>query len=375
MRVVTQLMVVAVLAGGGAVWQVYGHQAGVPPPTQLLGLDKAAPAGPGGGRPGGPQGGLPVVVGPVRVATVTDRIEAVGTARAREAVTVTTRISGIVAAIHFREGQVVKAGDVLVELDRTQVTAELDQARAALDDSRQQLARARALRATQAVAEARIDQLEASTRSAEARVRQVQARIEEMKIVAPFDGRVGIRQVSLGALVPPGTAVTTLDDLSRMRIDFTVPELFVARLRAGMPVLATSPAFGERRFEGVVTVVDTRIDPATRAVRLISEFPNADEALKPGLFMTVVLTVETRDGALLVREDAIDPIADKAFVYVVRQGRAVRQEVRLGTRLPGEVEVLSGVARDEMVVVRGLQRLRNGVPVQVTETMPPPAAG
>jgi membrane fusion protein (multidrug efflux system) len=369
MRMLTQVLVLATLAGGGAAWQVYGSQVGLPPPAQLLGLSKAS--APAQGTRGGPAVGLPVVVAPVRAATVVERVETVGTARAREAVTITTRISGIVAAIHFREGQVVKAGDVLVELDRSQLTAELDQARASLDDARQQLARARQLRASQAVAEARIDQLEAAARSAEARVRQVQARIEEMKIVAPFDGRVGIRQVSLGALVPPGTVVTTLDDLSRMRIEFSVPELYVARLRAGMPVTAGSTAFGSRRFQGAVTVVDTRIDPATRAVRLISEFDNSDGALRPGLFLNIDLTVEQRANGMIIPEDAIDPVADKAFVYAVRQGRAQRIEVRLGTRLPGEVEVLAGLNPDDMVVVRGLQRLRNGVPVQVTETWAP----
>jgi len=196
----------------------------------------------------------------------------------------------------------------------------------------------------------------------------VQARIEEMKIVAPFDGRVGIRQVSLGALVPPGAVVTTLDDLSRMRIEFAVPELFVARLRTGMTVIAGSTAFGDRRFEGTVTVIDTRIDANTRAVRLISEFDNADGALRPGLFLNVELTVEQRADGLVIPEEAIDPVGDRAFVYAVRQGRAQRIEVRLGMRLPGEVEILSGLNRDDQVVVRGLQRLRHGVPVQVTET-------
>jgi membrane fusion protein (multidrug efflux system) len=371
MRMITQVAVIAALAGGGAAWHLYGAQAGLPPPLQLLGLSKAPTAQAARPASGGAPGGIPVVVAPVRVATVVERVETIGTARAREAVTVTTRLSGIVSVLHFAEGQQVRAGDVLVELDRSQVTAELDQARAALDDSRQQLARARQLRASQAVAEARIDQLEATARSAEARVRQVQARVEELKIVAPFAGQVGIRQVSLGALVPPGTVVTTLDDLTRMRVEFSVPELYVARLTPGMVVNAGSAAFGSRRFQGAVAVIDTRIDPATRAVRLISEFDNADRALRPGLFLNIDLTVEQRADGMVIPEDAIDPVGDKAFVYAIRQGRAQRIEVRLGQRLPGEVEVMSGLNRDDKVVVRGLQRLRNGVAVQVTETWAP----
>lgn len=365
MRVITQIGILAVLGCAGAAWHFYGEQAGLPRPLALVGLEQAA----GPARPPAGGGGLGVVAAPVRVGAVVERVESVGSARARDAITLTSRVSGIVSVIRFEEGQRVKAGDILVEFDRSTQEAERDQARAQLDDARTRLNRARALRATQAVAEAQIDQLEAGLRQAEARLRQMDARIEEMKIVAPFDGRVGIRQVSLGALVQPGATVTTLDDLSRIRVEFAVPEVFVARLRQGMPVTATSPAFGQQHFEGMVEVVDTRIDPATRAVRLIAAFDNRDEALKPGLFLNIDLTLSRRDDALMVPEDAIDPVADRAYVFAVRNGRAVRQEVKLGTRLAGEVEVLDGLKPDEQVVVRGLQRLRNGQPVTVTEVM------
>ncbi|QXM24895.1 efflux RND transporter periplasmic adaptor subunit [Elioraea tepida] len=366
MRVITQIGILALLAGGGAAWHLYGEQVGLPRPLALLGLEQTAGQAGDPGRPAG-GGGLQVVAAPVRVGAVVERVESVGSARAREAITLTSRVSGIVSAIRFEEGQLVRAGDVLVEFDRSTQEAERDQARAQLDDARTRLNRARQLRATQAVPEAQIDQLEAALRQAEARLRQMEARIDEMKIVAPFAGRVGLRQVSLGALVQPGQAVTTLDDLSRMRIEFAVPEVFVARLSVGMPVVATSPAFGGRRFEGAVEVVDTRIDPATRSVKLVASFANPDEALKPGMFMNIELTLARRETAMLVPEEAIDPVADRAFVFAVRNGRAVRQEVKLGTRLAGEVEVLDGLAPDDQVVVRGLQRLRNGQPVTVTE--------
>lgn len=372
MRVITQIGILVVLGCAGAAWHFYGDQAGLPRPGALLGLEPAAgPAGPA--RPQG-GGGLGVVTAPVRVGPVIERVESVGSARARDAITLTSRVSGIVSAIRFEEGQRVRAGDILVEFDRSTQEAERDQARAQLDDARTRLNRARALRATQAVAEAQIDQLEAGLRQAEARLRQMDAKIEEMKIVAPFGGRVGIRQVSLGALVQPGQTVTTLDDLSRIRVEFAVPEVFVARLRQGMAVIATSPAFERRRFEGSVEVIDTRIDPATRAVRLIANFENPEEALKPGLFLNIDLTLSRRDSALMVPEDAIDPVADRTFVFAVRNGRAVRQEVKLGTRLAGEVEVVEGLAAEEQVVVRGLQRLRNGQPVTVTDVVRRPVS-
>jgi len=365
----TQIAVIAAVGAAATGWHLYGDAVGLPPPMTLLGL--APQATQATGARGTEAGAIGVAVAPVRQGTVVQRTESIGTARAWEAVTVTTRVSGIVSAIRFEEGQRVPAGQVLLELDTGQQRAELDQARAALDDAHTQLVRARALRASHAVAEARIDQLESLARQAEGRVRQAEAKLQEMRVVAPFAGRVGIRQISLGALVPPGTAVTTLDDTSRIRVEFTVPEVFSAEVRENMPVEATSAAFGERRFQGRVAVVDTRIDPATRAVKLIGEFDNRDDAIRPGLFMTVTLTLAERPSALIVPEDAIDPVASKAFVFVIRNGRAMRQEVKLGTRLQGEVEVLSGLAAGEPVVVRGLQRLRHDVPVQIVDTVRP----
>ena len=365
MRTLPQLVILAALGGLGAAWHIYGEQYGLPRPLALVGLEAAAPTqqqrGPGGGAVG-------VIVSPVRTATVVDRAESVGTVRARDAVTITAKVTGIVQSIRFQEGQPVREGELLVDLDAAALRAELDQARALFDDARSQLVRGRGLQPGQTITAQRLETLEALTRQAEGRVRQAEARLQELRVLAPFAGRVGLRQVSVGALVQPGTVVTTLDDISRVRVEFSVPELFVARVRVGSPVVARSGAFGDRRFEGRVAVVDTRIDTATRTIRVISEFDNADEALKPGLFMTVDIELERRNGALLIAEEALDPIGDRNFVYVVRENRARRVEVRLGQRMPGEVEVLSGLSAGDPVVVQGIQRLRNDAPVRVVET-------
>ncbi|HZF75949.1 MAG TPA: efflux RND transporter periplasmic adaptor subunit [Acetobacteraceae bacterium] len=371
MRTSSQLLALALIGGLGAAWHVYGEQYGLPRPLALIGLEAAtAPQA----QRGGGAGPVGVVVRPVRVGTVVDRAESVGTVRARDAVTITAKVTGIVSAIRFQEGQRVREGDTLLELESAALRADVDQARAQLDDARSQLARARQLQPGTSIAAQRLDTLEAQSRQAEGRVRSAQARLEELRVTAPFSGRVGLRQVSPGALVQPGTIVTTLDDISRVRVEFSVPEVFLARVQVGSPVLARSSAFGDRRFEGVVAVVDTRIDTATRTVRVISEFPNPEEVLKPGLFMTVELVLEQRPDALLVAEEALDPLGDRNFVYVVRDGRARRVEVKLGQRLPGEVEVTSGVAAGEPVVVRGVQRLRNDAPVRVTETLGAPTS-
>lgn len=372
MRTLPQLAVLALMGGIGAAWHVYGEQFGLPRPLALVGLEAAAPTQQQrGGGGGGPVG---VVVSPVRTGTVVERAESVGTVRARDAVTITAKVTGIVQNIRFTEGQRVREGDLLVDLDAAALRAELDQAVALRDDARSQLTRARGLQAGQTIAAQRLETLEATARQAEGRVRQAQARLEELRVTAPFTGRVGLRQVSVGALVQPGTVVTTLDDISRVRVEFSVPELYVARVREGSTVTARAGAFGDRRFQGRVAVVDTRIDTATRTIRVISEFDNPDEALRPGLFMTVDVEMERRDNALLVAEEALDPIGDRNYVYVIRDNRARRVEVRLGQRLPGEVEVTSGLRDGEQVVVRGIQRLRNDAPVRVVETLARPTS-
>ncbi len=371
MRTTSQLAVLALIGGLGAAWHVYGEQYGLPRPLALVGLEAApAPAARGGGG-GGPIG---VAVAPVRVGTVIDRAESVGTVRARDSVSITAKVTGIVTSIRFQEGQRVREGDLLVDLDAGALRAELDQARALFDDARSQVVRARQLQPGQSIAAQRLETLEAVARQSEGRVRQAQARLEELRVAAPFSGRVGLRQVSVGALVQPGTLVTTLDDISKVRVEFAVPEVFVARVREGSVVTARSTAFGDRRFTGTVAVVDTRIDTNTRTVRVISEFDNADEALKPGLFMTVEVVLSRRDDALLVAEEALDPLGDRNFVYVIRDNRARRVEIRVGQRLAGEVEVLSGVQPGDNVVVRGIQRLRNDAPVRVTETLTRPTS-
>jgi membrane fusion protein (multidrug efflux system) len=372
MRVWLQIGVLALLGVGGYLWQTQGDAFGLPRPLALLGLERVSPpAAPRGGPPGGQ---VAVVVAPVRRAEVIERMESVGTVRAREAVTITTKVAGMVTAIHFEEGQQVAAGDVLMELDSAALSAELDQARAQSDNARTQLGRARALPAGQAVARARVDELETLSRGAEGRVRQIQARLDELRLTAPFAGRVGLRQVSVGALIQPGTPVTSLDDVSSVRVEFSIPEVHVARVRQGSPVRARSAAHGDRLFEGRVAVMDTRIDTATRTLRVISEFDNADEALRPGLFLNVELTLESRPSALLVPEEALDSLGDQTFVYAVRDGRARRIPVQMGLRVAGEVEIRSGVRADDVVVVRGLQRLRPDLPVNITETMTRPTS-
>lgn len=373
MRAVAQLAIVVVLgAAGYGGWQYWQS-------TQQAATASSAPAA---GRPAGPP--MAVEVLPVKAGTVFEKAEAVGTARANESVVVTAKQAGIVASITFEEGQNVKAGQVLVELetrerkaDLDQSRGELEQARAARDDARQKLDRGRQLVATGAFTKARLDELdqilrqaEARVRAAEARMRAVDARLDDVRISAPFDGRVGLRKVSIGALLQPGAEITTLDDLSRIKLEFAIPENFLEKLRPGLATFARSSAFPGRVFEGRVSVVDSRVDPVTRSVRVNAMFDNVEQLLKPGLFLSIELALSQRDNALIVPEEALVPEGAQQFVFVVRDGRAVRTRVTLGARLQGEVEVVEGVKLGDTVIVRGTSRVRPNQPVQARPLQP-----
>jgi membrane fusion protein, multidrug efflux system len=338
---------------------------------------QGAPRPPGGAgnvaaRPGGPRtSGNPIAVitALAESKVITVGVSAIGTANANEAVNVTTKVSNLVTAIHFSDGQVVRKGQVLVELDRAQASADLAAAVATLEESRSQFNRSRELLATQALSRAQHEQLEATLKANEARAAAARARLADCYVRAPFSGRVGMRRVSLGALISPGTIITTLDDISAIKLDFTVPEAQLSDLRAGQTVVARTTTYPGRNFAGRVTTVDSRVDSASRAVTVRAVIPNADGALKPGMFLTVELAKEQRK-ALVIPEAALVPEQARQFVYVVIGAAVAKREVELGRREPGTVEITSGLVAGDRVVVEGTLKLRDGVAVREADNAP-----
>lgn len=316
-----------------------------------------------------PEGPLTVVAEEAARVQLVDTIEALGTARANEAIEVTAKVTSLVRAIHFDEGQLVQKDQVLVELESAEARANLALARATLAESRSQLERRRALAATQAVSASEFEALEAKRAVDEAQVAAAEARVEDLVIRAPFSGRLGLRRVSVGSLVTPGTVVTTLDDTRTIKLDFSVPESFLASLAPGLTIEARSPAYPDRTFKGVVSTLDTRVDPVTRAVTVRALIENDDLLLKPGMFMTVRLEQAPRD-ALVVPEHAIVPERGEQYVWVVKDGIAERRKVRTGVRRPGQVEIVAGLHAGERVVTEGTQRLTPGT--RVVERSPVP---
>lgn len=333
--------------------------------------DGEAPAyGPGGrpamgdARPGfGPEGPISVLVATLKEEPFSQDIEAIGTARANEALDVTAKVSNRVTAIRFREGQQVKAGDVLVEFDSEQVRANLAEAQAALLDSRSQFNRSRELYTTKALSEAQLDQLQATLSVNEARVAGARSQLNDTIIRAPFSGRVGLRNVSVGSFVSPGTVITTLDDTSIIKLDFSVPELFLASLKEGLEISARTTAYASEVFKGKVGSIDSRLDPVSRAVIVRAKIENRDGRLKPGMLMTVML-MRSEVPTLLMPEQALVPEGDRKFVFAVREDKAVKTEVKTGRRRPGEVEILDGVDAGDVIIIEGTQKVRDGAPVK-----------
>lgn len=351
----------AVVVIGAGAWHFLG------------GTDAAAPYLPG-------SGGLPGVAREVPVTTAHPllkdfalEVEALGTVRARESVDITAKVADRVAAINFDEGKQVRKGDVLIELDNEEARADLAAAEAAERDSRSQFKRSQELFQTKALSEAQLDQLQATMQANQARVAAARSRVNDRLIVAPFSGRVGLRNVSLGGLVNPGAVITTLDDLSVVKLDFAVPELFLASLKPGLTIQAQSGAYPNTTFKGRVDSVDTRVDPTTRAVLVRAVIDNRDGRLRPGMFMTLRL-VRSEGKALMLPETAIVPEDSKHFVFVVEEAHARKREIQLGRRRPGEVEVLTGVTAEELVVIDGTMNIHDGSPVALPATAAKPAS-
>ncbi len=333
----------------------------------LCSCGAAEPEGAGAGM-GGRGPARPVSVMAVRVEpqNFIDQFTGLGTARANESIDVTSRISNIVAKIGFEEGQQVKAGHLLVELDHAELEAEVAMAEASLQKARSQFERRRGLAATRVISELELEELEAEVLIAEAEVRAAGARLDKAFIRAPFAGTVGLRHVSLGDLVGPETIITSLDDTANIKLEFTVPETFLATLQTGTPIEAQTEVYPERPFYGEVSIVDPRVDQATRSVTVIARLPNDDGLIRPGMFLTVDLQRE-RANVLLVPEQALAPRQGRQYLFTVEGGTAVEREVILGARAPGLAEVREGLAPGTMIITEGTQKVRNGAPVQVSQ--------
>jgi membrane fusion protein (multidrug efflux system) len=277
---------------------------------------------------GGWGGAAKVVTERIELRPLVDEIEALGTAKANESVEIRPRVSSLVTRIRFEEGQFVEQGDLLLELENSEIVAGLALAEASLSESR-----------------------------------AARAKLRNTLVRAPFSGRIGLRRVSPGSFVDTDTVITTLDDVSVIKLDFSVPETFVNVVSKDMKIVAHSLVFPDREFSGTVASIDTRLDPVSRAVEVRAEIPNEDGLLKPGMFMTVDLQRDRGD-VLLTPEQSIVPEGTRQFVFVVTDGIAEKRQVQLGRRIPGYVVVSNGLAAGETVITEGTHKVRDGAQVE-----------
>jgi membrane fusion protein, multidrug efflux system len=308
----------------------------------------------------------PVTTVTAATGTVRRTAEAVGTTQAREQVSLTAEVTARIEAIEFEEGSLVEEGDLLVQLDASQARAAVDAAIAVRDEAREALRRAEELDTGRIIAEAEVDERRRRFETAEAEVEQAEAQLDEYAIVAPFSGRIGIRQVSPGFLVTPETVIATLSTIDPIELQFDLPETLLPDLAAGMEVIARPRDDGDRQFEGIVTIVDATVNAGTRTVTLKAELPNADGALLPGMFMMVNAVLEVVPDAVLVPEEAILLRGEESFVFIVRDGIAQRVTVETGERRAGVVEIRAGLEPGASVVIAGLQQISDGQRVSAT---------
>jgi membrane fusion protein (multidrug efflux system) len=303
-----------------------------------------------------------------------DEIQALGTARANESIEIRPRISSVVTRIGFTEGQLVRRGDLLIELENSEARAGLAVAEAALSESLSTYNRSESLASTQAISASSLEQLRATMQVNQAQVAAARARLENTVIRAPFSGRVGLRRVSPGGFVDTSTIITTLDDTEIIKLDFSIPEAFLTVVASGMNIVARSLVYPDRRFAGTVESIDTRLDPVARSVRVRAVLSNPDGALKPGMFLTVDLQRD-RGEVLVAPEEAIVPERDEQFVFQVIDGKAVKTRVTLGRRVPGLVEVTEGLAPGDLVITEGTHKVREGSSVEVVNRHAAEGAG
>jgi membrane fusion protein (multidrug efflux system) len=370
------LLGIALLALGAWWWQnrpvaVAPDNASTPAQAQPRpGAGTPGGGAAGGGAPGGP---VSVEVGKVETMTLADDAQAVGSLQSRQGVVLRPEVSGRVAALGFGDGQRVKRGQLLVQLDDTLQQAQLKQSEAQASIARTNLQRNRELVAENFVSQSAVDQSAAALEVAEAQVALSKAQLARMRIVAPFDGIAGIRTVNLGDYVKDGADLVSIEDLSQVLVDFRLPERFIARVKPGQTVDVSLDALPGQRFTGRIDALDSVIDANGRSLLVRARLANPGGVLKSGLFARTRIVFAQRENALVVPEEALVPQGGKQYVFKVVDGAngkvAQRIEARIGLRLPGKVEVLEGLAAGDLVVTAGQARLGRGdaVPLKVVD--------
>jgi membrane fusion protein (multidrug efflux system) len=309
------------------------------------------------------QGPLVEVVQPERT-LVRDELTTFGSLRSDESVMIRPEIDGRLSRLHFREGQAVKGGELLVSLDDAIARAELAQAQANLDLAEKNFERARMLFKRGASNAQALDEAQSQQQAARASLALAQARLDKTQIRAPYDGELGLRQVSPGDYLSAGQDIVNLEVLDPLKLDFRVPQKAAGQIRLGQTVEVSLDAYPGELFRGAIRALNPRLDEVGRSQAVRAQLGNADRRLRPGQFVKVVVILAERHQALVIPEEAVMPLGDKLLVNLVVDGKVVQREITLGRRERGRVEVREGLSGDEWLISAGWQKVRPGMVVR-----------
>ncbi|TAG81777.1 MAG: efflux RND transporter periplasmic adaptor subunit [Burkholderiales bacterium] len=369
------------IVGAGAVY-LFGLFKPAPAPSSPAPAVAAAPAaaakpgevpkpatpGATAGAPGAPGAGgpppTPVELGKPEKAVWPLSVTAVGTLRSDESVIVRSEQAGRIVSLNFREGQPVRKGQVLVQLDDGVTRAELEQAKANFKLAKANFDRTAELREKNFVSGQAKDQAENALKVAEANIRVIEARLGRFNIEAPFSGTIGLRSASIGDYVKDGQDIVNLEKTDPIKVDFKVPELFQSKVRVGQSLAVTLDSLPNQRFTGTLYAVNPQLDASGRAVVLRAQMSNREALLKPGMFARVRLALSESVETLVVPEQAVFMQGEDQLMYRVVDGRASRTKVEIGQRRDAKVEIVQGVTAGDTIVLAGWQRLREGAAVR-----------
>jgi len=368
---------ITIAAAAGLGWWAFTLERGRPAAIEIAAPASAnpGPSAPASGAdraggaaatrvPGPARGGTQASRGPVGVEaaraeriSLSETVSTVGTLRANESVVVKPEIAGRIDRIGFEGGSLVRKGALLVVLDATVAAAEAEQIRAELALARSHYQRTADLARQQFVSESARDQAASNLKVVEAKLKLAEAKLAKTGIRAPFSGRLGLRNFSVGDFIREGTELVVLEDVSQMKVDLRLPERFLGQLRQGQSLALEFDAYPGRRFEALLEAIDVQVDANGRSVVARGRMANPDGLLRTGMFARVSLTLAQRANAVVVPEEALVPVGEQQYVYRIDEGKAVRQRVRTGLRRDGKVEIVEGLRGGEQVVTAGQPKL------------------
>jgi len=297
-------------------------------------------------------------------------ISTVGTLHANESVMIRSEVSGRIIAVEFAEGEAVEADTILFKLDQSVLQAQSAKAEAELNLHRNDYRRAESLLKNQAISERERDQAYSQLKSDEANVRLIRAQLDKTVIRAPFSGTLGLRKVSVGDVINAGQDLVNLEDISKLKAEFKIPEISSGLIAKGQKVNLRTDAFPDEMFEAEVYAVNPRIDEQGRSLVVRAVLDNPEQQLRPGQFVHVGVEVSREENALFIPEQAVVSQTNRQFVWKVEQERVAMVEVTLGKRRNGMVEVRKGLQSGERVVTGGIQKIAEGMPVTAVEADP-----